>query len=208
MKMAEKTVTKGKIQYADMEIPYELIQSGRKSYAIQISPGGRVVIRTPLKPSASFLSQLFREKEKWITTKYRESRAVVPLEEDACSEVQRHFLESKYRRAAQEYVPRRVAFYQTLVGGAYKKIVIREQKTRWGSCSGRGTLSFNWRLMLAPPKVLDYVVVHELCHLLHMNHSKDFWNAVERVMPDYREYRNWLKEHGRELQRQFQDPAN
>ena len=84
-------------------------------------------------------------------------------------------------------------------GGTYTRITIRDQKTRWGSRSSSGTLSFNYRLMYAPRKVLDYVVVHELCHITHMNHSKEFWDMVASILPDYKESRNWLKEHGKEL---------
>lgn len=112
---------------------------------------------------------------------------------------QKQAFEKRYRQAAASYFPLRVSYYIQFTGGSYERITIRGQRTRWGSCSSRGTLSFNWRLMLAPPKVLDYVVVHELCHLTHMDHSTAFWNAVAEVMPDYKVYRNWLKEHGREL---------
>lgn len=108
-------------------------------------------------------------------------------------------MERRYRNAAKEYFPKRVAYYHTFTGGNYTSITIRDQRSRWGSCSSRGTLSFNYRLMFAPPKVLDYVVVHELCHLTHMNHSKDFWNMVTGIMPDYKVYKQWLKEHGHEL---------
>ncbi len=108
-------------------------------------------------------------------------------------------LENRYRNAAKDYFAKRVAFYHELTGGVYHTITIRDQKSRWGSCSSRGTLSFNYRLMFAPPRVLDYVVVHELCHLTHMNHSADFWGMVQRIMPDYRIYKQWLKDHGHEL---------
>ncbi len=108
-------------------------------------------------------------------------------------------MDKRFRSAAKEYFPKRVAYYHQQTGGNYTKITIRDQKTRWGSCSSSGTLSFNYRLMYAPPRVLDYVVVHELCHLTHMNHSKDFWNMVASIMPDYKSYRQWLKDHGREL---------
>ena len=77
---------------------------------------------------------------------------------------------------------------------------IAGQKTRWGSCSSNKTLSFNWKLMLAPPKVLDYVVVHEICHLREMNHSPRFWALVESLMPDYKQQRKWLKENGHTLE--------
>lgn len=108
-------------------------------------------------------------------------------------------LEKRYRDAARKYFTERVAYYHTLTGGRYTSITIRDQKTRWGSCSSRGTLSFNYRLIFAPPRVLDYVVVHELCHLTHMDHSKSFWDMVERIMPDYRVYKQWLRDHGQEL---------
>lgn len=107
--------------------------------------------------------------------------------------------ERRYRNAAKKQFTARCAYYHTFTGGTYTSITVRDQKTRWGSCSSKGTLSFNYRLIFAPPAVLDYVVVHELCHLTQMNHSKAFWNMVERVMPDYKLSKNWLKEHGHEL---------
>ncbi len=108
-------------------------------------------------------------------------------------------MERRYRNAAKDYFVKRVALYHQFTGGVYHTITVRDQKSRWGSCSSRGTLSFNYRLIFAPPRVLDYVVVHELCHLTHMDHSANFWGMVERVMPDYRVYKQWLKEHGHEL---------
>lgn len=108
-------------------------------------------------------------------------------------------LEKRYRSAARTQFEQRCAYYHQFTGGSYTSVTIRDQKTRWGSCSSRGTLSFNYRLVFAPPAVLDYVVVHELCHLTHMNHSKDFWNMVGSVMPDYKTPKKWLREHGQEL---------
>ena len=81
----------------------------------------------------------------------------------------------------------------------YGRITIRNQKTRWGSCSSKGNLNFNCLLMLAPDEVVDYVVIHELCHLIEMNHSKAFWKQVEQMMPDYKKHRKWLKDHGNEI---------
>ena len=75
-------------------------------------------------------------------------------------------------------------------------ITVREQKTRWGSCSAKGNLNFNWKLVLMPEEILDYVVVHELAHRLQMNHSTEFWDEVEKILPDYRKRRQWLKENG------------
>ena len=89
--------------------------------------------------------------------------------------------------------------FARLMGVSYRNITIREQKTRWGSCSSEKNLNFNWKLILAPPEVLDYVVVHELCHLKEINHSKAFWDEVGKVMPEYETYKLWLKENGWKL---------
>ena len=78
----------------------------------------------------------------------------------------------------------------------YGRIAIKAAKTRWGSCSAQGNLNFHWKLILMPPAILDYVVVHELAHRIEMNHSPRFWTQVERILPDYRERRRWLKENG------------
>lgn len=108
-------------------------------------------------------------------------------------------IEKWYIGQAHMIFPVRVMHYLQFTGGEVKSIRIKDQKTRWGSCSSLHNLNFNWRLIMAPGEVLDYVVVHELCHLTHMNHSRDFWNMVEKVMPDYRVYRKWLKDNGNRL---------
>ena len=82
------------------------------------------------------------------------------------------------------------------MGVTYGKVTLREQKTRWGSCSSKGNLNFNWKLALMPDEILDYVVVHELAHRMEMNHSDKFWKIVENVLPDYRERLSWLKANG------------
>lgn len=107
--------------------------------------------------------------------------------------------EKRYRDKARNTITARVNHYIGLTGQTYSSITIRDQKSRWGSCSSRKTLSFNYRLIFAPPQVLDYVVIHEICHLTHMNHSKDFWGLVAEIMPDYKVHKKWLQDHGQEL---------
>ena len=109
-------------------------------------------------------------------------------------------VERWYRREARRRIEAAVAAEADRLSLAPGAVSIRDQRTRWGSCSSRGTLSFSWRLVLAPAEVLRYVVVHELCHLRHPNHSRTFWLAVERALPGYRDPRAWLREHGDELQ--------
>lgn len=100
---------------------------------------------------------------------------------------------------ALKVIPERVRYYAPLVGVTYGRITIRNQKTRWGSCSSKGNLNFNCLLMLTPPEVIDSVVVHELCHRKEMNHSKRFYEEVYRVYPEYDKWNKWLKENGNAL---------
>src|SRR4051812_44884657 len=108
-------------------------------------------------------------------------------------------IERWYRRAARAEITPRVERAAAAVGRPYTALTIRAQRTRWGSCSSTGALSFNWRLLLAPEEVLDYVVWHEACHLAVMDHSPRFWALVERHLPGYREPRRWLRRHGATL---------
>lgn len=191
-----------RIQYQSKryELPYTLIRSNRKSCAISIAPDGQITLRVPMHITEREISRLLTEKRHWIITKYLELQERArnhPVSD--LTDAQRAALEKRYIAAAKDYFPKRVAYYLQFTGGSYERISIRDQKTRWGSCSAKGTLSFNWRLMLAPPAVLDYVVVHELCHLTYMNHSAAFWQKVESIYPDYRSSRRWLKDHGQEL---------
>lgn len=100
---------------------------------------------------------------------------------------------------ALERIRQRLEVYALRLGVRYGRVTVRDQKTRWGSCSGKGNLNFNWKLIMAPPRVLDYVVVHELCHLIEFNHSPRFWRLVEGQMPDYAAWKKWLKTHRDDL---------
>lgn len=197
-------------------IPYTLVKSSRRrSISIQIGAGGKMTVRTPYFVSKWMVDGFLREKQDWIYKHYMEavkkiteaggfgSRDYGDLDDgDLYAPIQVNedpALVNKHKKYARKIFEARVAYFQQFTGGNYTSITIRDQKTRWGSCSGRGTLSFNWRLILAPPEILDYVVVHELCHLTHMNHSKEFWGLVGNVLPDYKVRRKWLKENGHTL---------
>ena len=103
------------------------------------------------------------------------------------------------REKARAVVTEKVQYYAPLVGVTYNQIAIRAQHTRWGSCSNKGNLNFNCLLALVPPEVLDYVVVHELCHRKELNHSERFWNEVTKILPDYKVRKKWLKDNGSNL---------
>ena len=108
----------------------------------------------------------------------------------------RKAVEAYYRALALEYLPARVGELADVYGFRYQKIRVKNQKTRWGSCSSMGNINLNLRLMMAPEAAIDYVIVHELCHLRILNHSPAFWSLVETCLPDYRRWRAWFKEHG------------
>lgn len=108
-------------------------------------------------------------------------------------------LEHWYRIQASRLIQAKVKKYSQLMGLDYNRVVIRDQKSRWGSCSCRRNLNFSWRLIMAPESVLDYVIIHELCHLKEMSHSKSFWNLVASYCPRWHDYRSWLDNHHGEL---------
>ena len=108
-------------------------------------------------------------------------------------------LETLYRRKAREWFEERADHYAAEMGVEYKVIEIRNQRTKWGSCSTSGTLGLNWRLMMAPPEVTDYIVVHELAHLLEQNHTDEFWSLVAKHDPDYEKHARWLGENSTKL---------
>jgi predicted metal-dependent hydrolase len=108
-------------------------------------------------------------------------------------------LQASYRAKAREVILRRTEALSELLGVRPRRVSIRDQKTRWGACTARGTLTFSWRLVLAPPSVLDYVVIHELCHLRHHHHGKTFWQMVESACPAFETHRAWLRENGTAL---------
>jgi len=126
-----------------------------------------------------------------LSRKFYLSRRALPKAESVFTEW--------YREQARVVISERVKLYAARHGFKYRKIRITSARTRWGSCSSLGNLNFTWRLVMAPPEVIDYVVVHELAHLRVDNHSKEFWNQVECIIPDYKQCLRWLKENGRKL---------
>ena len=118
---------------------------------------------------------------------------------EADYEYRREQLEKWYRREAAAVFEEKAEEFATRLHVSFQDIRIKDQKSRWGSCSSKRNMNFNWRLLMAPEPVCDYVIIHELCHLIHMNHSADFWNLVESICPDYRQYKKWLREKGKLL---------
>jgi predicted metal-dependent hydrolase len=154
--------------------------------------GSPAVLTVPQGMSRGEVDDVLARHEAWIA---RERARQVPRLAIDPAQVD----EAEARRAARELVHMLVEDESAWLCVEPRRVEIRDQRTRWGSCSSRGTLSFNWRLVLAPFEVLDYVVVHELCHLRVADHSQRFWELVESRRPWWREQRDWLREHGPEL---------
>lgn len=180
-----------------LSFQYTIMRSRTKSVVIRIQPDGTVRVHCPPFVSKERIDEIVRSKANWIEAKIQTVKnkpPVIPL-----SQAELRTLITQ----AQKELPLLAARYTAPVGVSYGRITIRHQKTRWGSCSSKGNLNFNCLLMLTPPKVRNYVIVHELCHLKEMNHSPRFWAEVERVIPDYRKAKQWLKENGESLIRRL-----
>jgi predicted metal-dependent hydrolase len=149
-------------------------------------------LTVPQQTSRAEVERILAAKRSWIEEQRRRQVPRLGLERLAVSE-------SQARIGARELVSMVAEEEAERIGVAYERIRIGGQRTLWGSCSARGTLSFNWRLVLAPIEVLDYVVVHELCHLRVPDHSRRFWALVECHRPHWRHQRDWLRRHGPEL---------
>lgn len=124
------------------------------------------------------------------------NRAVVEV---GGTEAARQVFESYFADKGMQRFSERVNYYAPKVGVKVGGVKVKEMGYRWASCGKSGTLNFHWKCMMAPPKIIDYIVVHELCHFHHRNHTDAFWNEVDKVMPDYRERKEWLRKHGASL---------
>lgn len=168
----------------------QILRSARKTIAIEIKPNGKVLVRVPKRMSEKAVGKFVEEHMDWIKV----HRAKVL--EKASAQKGELLTETKLSELfeqSKQFLPERVEYYAGSMGVTYGRITIRNQRTRWGSCSSKGNLNFNCQLMRLPEELIDYVVVHELCHRKEMNHSAAFWAEVEKVLPDYKERRKELK---------------
>ncbi|MBP3876769.1 MAG: M48 family metallopeptidase [Lachnospiraceae bacterium] len=177
-----------------------LKRSGRKTLSVELRPDGSLLVRSPLGMPEERILSFLEGHRTWIES--RRNRLIERIESMPSEPLSGDEIRKLADEAVQD-IPKRVRHYAPLVGVTYGRITIRNQKTRWGSCSAKRNLNFNCLLMLTPPEVRDYVVVHELCHIREMNHSARFWAQVERVLPDYRVQVRWLRENGAAVMRRM-----
>ena len=190
-----------KSNYMSKEI--KLIRSRRRTISIEITPDAQVIVRAPRYASVRDINNFIGEKADWIDKHVKKMQERRRLEQEREKDNPKQELSPQEIKLlttrAKRIIPQRVRYYADLMGVTYERITIRKQKSRWGSCSSKGNLNFNCLLMKTPEEIIDYVVVHELCQLKEMNHSDRIWAAVEKVLPDYRDRRRWLKDHGNEI---------
>jgi predicted metal-dependent hydrolase len=172
---------------------YTLIRSDRKTVGLQIK-NGKLIVRAPRSMREEEIVAFICIHRRWVEKhlseaekREKENNGLTPLSREEILEL---------CEKARKIIPERVEYYSKVIGVTCGRITIRNQRTRWGSCTGKGNLNFNCLLMLVPTEVLDYVVVHELCHRKEMNHSKRFYDEVARIIPDYKRQRDWLRDHG------------
>lgn len=161
---------------------YELIRSSRRTLALEITREGKVLIRAPHQATQEQIDAFFDSRRDWLEThlrRVREHLAAHPTPDAAQAQA--------LRAKALEILPERVRYYSNRMGLRPVSLTITGAKTRFGSCSSRGRISFSWLLMQYPREAVDYVVVHELAHLVHQNHGPEFYRLVASVMPDYRQ---------------------
>ena len=182
-------------------IPVEVVYSKRRTIGLEIKADGHVYARVPERIPNQYVMDFIKERQEWIVQKWflMEEKRRIREQRPLPDYVAHPELEAAYRKRARTQLEARAAYYAGLMGVTYNRIAIRAARTRWGSCSAQGNLNFHWKLILMPPEVLDYVVVHELAHRKEMNHSARFWAEVERILPDYKRRRKWLKDYGSQV---------
>lgn len=176
-------------------------RSRRNTLSITVREGGVILAKAPLKYPTAEIWRFVEAKKGWIEKHFQ-----MLEKENQGAQIQGNLTKEELKTLAEmakKVLPERVAHYAEELGVTYGRITIRNQRSLWGSCSAKGNLNFNCLLMLAPSEVADYVVVHELCHRLEMNHSQRFWAHVERILPDYKRLRKWLREDGVILMRRM-----
>ena len=179
-------MSKTKTDIPELDLSYTVVRSRRRTLALVVHPDNRLEVRCGTRTPLHVIQQFVQEKQTWVRRKFHENQALIPVNPGTGSEL------SELRRATRRAVLQVASRHPDLLP---QKISIRHQKSRWGSCSRRGTISINVCAGLLPPTLLEYIVVHELCHLKQFNHSDLFYQLVVSRLPDARERQRQLKQY-------------
>ena len=167
---------------------YNIIRSNRKTLAIEVTAEGTLLVRAPMRTRLTEIERFVNENTAWIEERVARAKARCELHPEP-SEAEM----KAYIAAAKSYLPERVRYFAELMGVVPAGITVTGARKRFGSCSGKNRLCFSWRIMEYPPELVDYVIVHELAHIKHHNHSRQFYDFIATVMPDHRERRKRLR---------------
>jgi len=177
-----------------LEAKITIKKSSRRTISLTINDDGSLLVRAPYFATTKQINEFILSKQKWIQnsiTKIRERTHQAKRFEELIDPNRIN----EYREKARSLLTERTDYYSEKYDLPYLRIRINSAKTRWGSCNHKNGLNFNWKILFAPPEVLDYLVVHELAHTIHKNHQKEFWNKVEFMHPSYKSSRKWLKDN-------------
>lgn len=178
------------------KIPVFIEKSIRKSIVLSVNAKSEISIKSPKFILNSELKKFIDDRSDWIIKRLILNQNSIEKSNYPINNKNIDKLRPMYRKLARLEITKLVDKYTNELGIEYNNIYIREQKTRWGSCSSKRNLNFNWKVMLTTPELIEYLVIHEVCHLVHLNHSKDFWNLVVKLCPDYKLRRKKLQEAG------------
>lgn len=186
--------TTQKIRLKDKEFDYNLkISRKARRMRLTIYCDGSMTATMPRGSSLSILEKFIDEKSEWIMKKIEFFKSTYGQMGSINLAANRKGEYEKYKNVAQEMAVARAQYFNYYYNFPHRKISIRNQKTRWGSCSSNGNLSFNYKIIFLPAELRDYIIVHEICHLAEFNHSRNFWDLVARTMPDYRRLREEVR---------------
>ena len=164
---------------------YKVIKSFRKTMSLQVKDW-QLIVKAPFFVTKRILEDFIGKHKKWIEKRMeRVEKSLIDIDKI-----------DVYKKEAKKYIPLRVDEFALKYSLKYNSVKITSTRTRWWSCTSRRTLNFTYRLILLPKEVVDYIIIHELAHLKEMNHSRAFWNEVEKMMPNYKEHEMWLKKNG------------
>lgn len=172
------------------EVSYLLTKSKRKNISLSVNRRGQVEVKSPFFVSKKLIDEFVLSKKEWIENVQNKIGSLNKTPKAASAQDL-----ARQKILAKRLIMERIAYHNKNEAFRFKKISIKDMSSRWGSCSYQGNLNFNYRLVYLEPELLDYVVVHELCHLIEHNHSPKFWLEVKRIIPDYKIKERKIKKH-------------